>query len=70
MCAGAIGWPGWTGWSSAAFDEKAGAVGSLWDVVRDRRLNHRPEVVAGVLADECGALLLEFFAAHVGAGSP
>ena len=33
----------------AAYDEKAGAVGSLWDVVRDRRLNHRPEVVAGVL---------------------
>ena len=35
-----------------AWDPKAGAVGSLWDVVRDRRLNHRPEVVAGVLADE------------------
>jgi tRNA(adenine34) deaminase len=45
-----------------AIDPKAGAVGSLWDVVRDRRLNHRPEVVASVLADECGALLTEFFA--------
>jgi tRNA(adenine34) deaminase len=45
-----------------AIDPKAGAVGSLWDVVRDRRLNHRPEVVAGVLAEECGALLTEFFA--------
>lgn len=45
-----------------AIDRKAGAVGSLWDVVRDRRLNHRPEVIAGVLADECGALLTEFFA--------
>src|SRR3954453_15963320 len=45
-----------------AFDPKAGAVGSLWDVVRDRRLNHRPEVIAGVLADECAALLTEFFA--------
>ncbi|WP_344903525.1 tRNA adenosine(34) deaminase TadA [Actinomadura meridiana] len=45
-----------------AVDPKAGAVGSLWDVVRDRRLNHRPEVIAGVLADECGALLTEFFA--------
>jgi tRNA(adenine34) deaminase len=44
-----------------AIDLKAGAVGSLWDVVRDRRLNHRPEVFAGVLADECGALLTEFF---------
>ncbi|GAA2618931.1 tRNA adenosine(34) deaminase TadA [Actinomadura fulvescens] len=44
-----------------AIDLKAGAVGSLWDVVRDRRLNHRPEVLAGVLADECAALLTEFF---------
>lgn len=45
-----------------AFDPKAGAVGSLWDVVRDPRLNHRPEVVAGVLAQECGEVLKEFFA--------
>ena len=45
-----------------AFDPKAGAVGSLWDVVRDRRLNHRPEVVSGVLAAESTALLDEFFA--------
>lgn len=44
-----------------AFDEKAGAVGSLWDVVRDRRLNHRPEVTAGVRADESTALLVDFF---------
>ena len=44
-----------------AHDDKAGAVGSLWDVVRDRRLNHRPEVVAGVLAEESTALLDEFF---------
>lgn len=48
----------------AAYDEKAGAVGSLWDVVRDRRLNHRPEVVAGVAAEESAALLREFFAGH------
>jgi tRNA(adenine34) deaminase len=47
-----------------AWDPKAGAVGSLWDVVRDRRLNHRPEVVAGVLAEESAALLEEFFAAQ------
>ena len=47
-----------------AWDPKAGAVGSLWDVVRDRRLNHRPEVVAGVLADESAALLEGFFAQH------
>ncbi len=47
-----------------AFDPKAGAVGSLWDVVRDRRLNHRPEVIAGVRAAESTALLEEFFRTH------
>jgi tRNA(adenine34) deaminase len=47
-----------------AYDPKAGAVGSLWDVVRDRRLNHRPEVVAGVLAEESTALLDGFFRTH------
>lgn len=47
-----------------AFDEKAGAVGSLWDVVRDRRLPHRPEVVSGVLAEECATILSEFFKSH------
>jgi tRNA(adenine34) deaminase len=45
-----------------AYDDKAGAVGSLWDVVRDRRLNHRPEVVGGVLADQCRTVLDDFFA--------
>ncbi|MCW2794844.1 MAG: tadA 2 [Nocardioides sp.] len=44
-----------------AYDAKAGAVGSLWDVVRDRRLNHRPEVVAGVCAAESTTLLDGFF---------
>ena len=48
----------------AAYDEKAGAAGSLWDVVRDRRLNHRPEVIGGVLATESTALLEAFFARH------
>ena len=47
-----------------AYDEKAGAVGSLWDVVRDRRLNHRPEVLGGVLAEESTALLDAFFEAQ------
>ncbi|MFD3367579.1 tRNA adenosine(34) deaminase TadA [Streptomyces albidoflavus] len=47
-----------------ARDEKAGAAGSLWDVVRDRRLNHRPEVIEGVLAADCAALLTEFFRAR------
>jgi tRNA(adenine34) deaminase len=47
-----------------ADDPKAGAVGSLWDVVRDRRLNHRPEVVTGVLRHECAALMHDFFQSH------
>ncbi|HET7723521.1 MAG TPA: nucleoside deaminase [Propionibacteriaceae bacterium] len=44
-----------------AYDPKAGAVASLWDVVRDPRLNHRPAVVGGILADECAALLKDYF---------
>jgi tRNA(adenine34) deaminase len=44
-----------------AWEPRTGAVGSLWDVVRDRRLTHRPEVVAGVRETECAALLLEWF---------
>lgn len=47
-----------------AWDQKAGACGSQWDVVRDRRLNHRVEVVGGVREAECGALLRDFFARH------
>ncbi len=47
-----------------AWDPKAGACGSQWDVVRDVRLNHRVEVVGGVREDECATLLREFFAAH------
>jgi tRNA(adenine34) deaminase len=47
-----------------AFDSKAGAVGSLWDIPRDPRLNHRPEVVAGVLEAEAGRLLEIFFTDH------
>jgi tRNA(adenine34) deaminase len=62
MCAGAIVLSRLDRLVFGAFDPKAGAVGSLWDVVRDRRLNHRPEVVGGVLADECSALLDDFFA--------
>ena len=62
MCAGAA-------WLSrvdrvvfGAWNPEYGAAGSLWDVLRDGRLNHRPEVVAGVLAEECSAVLAEFFA--------
>lgn len=66
MCAGALVQARITRLVFGAYDDKAGAVGSLWDVVRDRRLNHRPEVVAGVLAAESTALLEEFFAGQRG----
>ena len=44
-----------------AWNEEYGAAGSAWDLLRDRRLSHRPEVIGGVLADECGAVVREFF---------
>ncbi|NEA01866.1 nucleoside deaminase, partial [Streptomyces sp. SID10116] len=61
MCAGALVQSRVDRVVYGARDEKAGAAGSLWDVVRDRRLNHRPEVVHGVLAEECSAQLTDFF---------
>ena len=61
MCAGALVLARVDRLVFGAYDDKAGAVGSLWDVVRDRRLNHRPEVIGGVLAEESAALLDEFF---------
>jgi tRNA(adenine34) deaminase len=64
MCAGALVLARVDRVVFGAYDEKAGAVGSLWDVVRDRRLNHRPEVVGGVLADESAAMLARFFDRH------
>ena len=64
MCAGAIVLARLDRVVFGAYDPKAGAVGSLWDVVRDRRLNHRPEVVSGVLEDEAGELIREFFDRH------
>ncbi|MEV5104382.1 tRNA adenosine(34) deaminase TadA [Streptomyces massasporeus] len=61
MCAGAIQQSRVERLVYGARDEKAGAAGSLWDLVRDRRLNHRPEVIEGVLAEECAGLLTAFF---------
>ncbi|NUS22813.1 MAG: nucleoside deaminase [Streptomyces sp.] len=61
MCAGALVQSRVDRVVYGARDEKAGAAGSLWDVVRDRRLNHRPEVIEGVLAEECASLLTAFF---------
>jgi len=62
MCAGALVQARIARLVFGAWDEKAGAVGSLWDVVRDRRLNHRPEVYPGVRRAECAKLLTDFFA--------
>ncbi|GAA3344519.1 nucleoside deaminase [Amorphoplanes nipponensis] len=61
MCAGALVSARVSRLVFGAWEPKTGAVGSLWDVVRDRRLNHRPEVYAGILEDECAALLRDFF---------
>ncbi|MEV0912775.1 tRNA adenosine(34) deaminase TadA [Streptomyces sp. NPDC049967] len=61
MCAGALVQSRVARVVYGARDEKAGAAGSLWDVVRDRRLNHRPEVIPGVLEADCAAPLTTFF---------
>jgi tRNA(adenine34) deaminase len=64
MCAGALVLARVARVVFGAWEPKTGAVGSLWDVVRDRRLNHRPEVRGGVLADECAEPLEAFFGAQ------
>ena len=61
MCAGAIAQSRMKRLVFGAFDEKAGAVGSIWDVIRDPRALTKVEVVSGVLADECAVLLKDFF---------
>jgi tRNA(adenine34) deaminase len=70
MCAGALVLARVRRLVFGAYDDKAGAVGGLWDVVRDPRLNHQVEVVGGVRAAECGAGLSSFFAERRVAGSP
>jgi tRNA(adenine34) deaminase len=69
MCAGAVVLARLRRVVYGATDPKAGAIGSLWDVVRDRRLNHRPEVVSGVLTDECQEVLRGWFEQRRGAAS-
>lgn len=64
MCAGALVLARVGRLIFGAYDPKAGAVASLWDVVRDPRLNHRVEVRGGVLEAECSALLRDFFASR------
>jgi tRNA(adenine34) deaminase len=61
MCAGALVLARVSRLVFGAWEPKTGAVGSLWDVVRDRRLTHRLAVRGGVLADECAAPLAAFF---------
>jgi tRNA(adenine34) deaminase len=61
MCAGAIAQSRISKVIYGAWDEKAGAVGSVWDVLRDPRSIFKVEVVSGVLEEECAALLTEFF---------
>jgi tRNA(adenine34) deaminase len=62
MCAGAIVLARLDRVTFGAWDEKAGMAGSIGDLLRHPRLNHRPEVIAGVMAEECGSVLREFFA--------
>lgn len=64
MCAGALVLARVARVVLGAWDPKAGATGSVWDLVRDRRANHRVEVVGGVREAECSALLTDFFAGH------
>lgn len=66
MCAGAIAQARLGRLVFGAFDEKAGAVASLWDLVRDPRLPHRVEVVSGILRQDCESQLAAFFAARRG----
>lgn len=61
MCAGAIILARVRAVYFGAFDPKAGACGTLMNLLEDKRFNHQPEVTPGILADECGALLSEFF---------
>ena len=63
MCAGALVLARVDRLVIGTMDPKAGAVGSLYDIARDERLNHRIDVTTGVRADECASLLREFFAA-------
>lgn len=66
MCAGAIGLARISSVVFGAWEPKTGAVGSQWDLLRDRRQLHRPEVRGGVLADACATLVSDFFAGRRG----
>ncbi len=68
MCAGAVVMSRLERLVFGAWNDVYGAAGSRWDLVRDRRLNHRAEVIGGVRASECGAMVQEFLAQHRGEG--
>jgi tRNA(adenine34) deaminase len=70
MCAGAIVLARIATVVFGAWEPKTGASGSLWDVLRDRRLNHRPEVYAGVREAECAELVRAFFRGQGGSLPP
>jgi len=64
MCAGAVTMARVGRLVFGAWNDEYGAAGSRWDLVRDRRLHHRAEVIAGVRAEECGAMVSEFLSAQ------
>ena len=64
MCAGAVVMARMRRLVFGAWNDEYGAAGSRWDLVRDRRLNHRAEVIGGLRADECGAMVSEFMSAQ------
>ena len=64
MCAGALMLARVGRLVLGAWDPKAGACGSVWDIVRDRRATHRVEVIGGIREQECSQMLLDFFAGH------
>lgn len=66
MCAGAAVMSRLGRLVFGAWNDEYGAAGSRWDLVRDRRMNHQVEVISGVLADECGAMVREFLATQRG----
>ena len=61
MCAGAIAQSRIKRLVFGSFDEKCGAVGSVWDLLRDSRAIHKPEVISGILATDCSKILTMFF---------
>ena len=60
MCSGRLGLPVFQTWFTGLKNQKFGAAGSLYDILTDERLNHRVEVEAGILEDDCAAIMQDF----------